>query len=111
MIRRPPRSTLFPYTTLFRSHGGWRRELRRLCLAVRDGRKSIRRTGRHRKRSGRCARSRWDDERLTGHVGRGWCSHHDEVAATAGTARIREVEVEAVKAARLRDLALLSRVV
>src|SRR5688572_32122958 len=31
MIRRPPRSTLFPYTTLFRSHGrdlarlGWRR--------------------------------------------------------------------------------------
>src|SRR5256885_17128385 len=36
MIRRPPRSTLFPYTTLFRSnrpreifietHAGWRRE-------------------------------------------------------------------------------------
>src|ERR1035441_8868714 len=25
MIRRPPRSTLFPYTTLFRSEGGWRR--------------------------------------------------------------------------------------
>src|SRR2546422_4167873 len=27
MIRRPPRSTLFPYTTLFRSRGraGWRR--------------------------------------------------------------------------------------
>src|SRR5260221_6416830 len=24
MIRRPPRSTLFPYTTLFRSHGMWR---------------------------------------------------------------------------------------
>src|SRR2546428_9171007 len=23
MIRRPPRSTLFPYTTLFRSHCGW----------------------------------------------------------------------------------------
>src|SRR5258708_33438615 len=28
MIRRPPRSTLFPYTTLFRS--GWRRGLHRL---------------------------------------------------------------------------------
>src|SRR2546430_17272402 len=29
MIRRPPRSTLFPYTTLFRSNGGeiWRLEL------------------------------------------------------------------------------------
>src|SRR5688572_31478639 len=25
MIRRPPRSTLFPYTTLFRSRGGVRR--------------------------------------------------------------------------------------
>src|SRR5690349_23933279 len=25
MIRRPPRSTLFPYTTLFRSHGAGRR--------------------------------------------------------------------------------------
>src|SRR5438874_9208774 len=24
MIRRPPRSTLFPYTTLFRSRGFWR---------------------------------------------------------------------------------------
>src|SRR2546422_3257771 len=23
MIRRPPRSTLFPYTTLFRSQSGW----------------------------------------------------------------------------------------
>src|SRR3712207_7274201 len=27
MIRRPPRSTLFPYTTLFRSGGGGRRGL------------------------------------------------------------------------------------
>src|SRR3712207_9535199 len=27
MIRRPPRSTLFPYTTLFRSPAGSRREL------------------------------------------------------------------------------------
>src|SRR2546426_6512456 len=26
MIRRPPRSTLFPYTTLFRSHGPRHRE-------------------------------------------------------------------------------------
>src|SRR2546427_5218218 len=26
MIRRPPRSTLFPYTTLFRSHPAVRRE-------------------------------------------------------------------------------------
>src|SRR2546429_3756538 len=24
MIRRPPRSTLFPYTTLFRSENGWK---------------------------------------------------------------------------------------
>src|SRR5688572_32715854 len=29
MIRRPPRSTLFPYTTLFRSHRGSQRRRRR----------------------------------------------------------------------------------
>src|SRR2546427_9269558 len=29
MIRRPPRSTLFPYTTLFRSHGAAERKRRR----------------------------------------------------------------------------------
>src|SRR5258708_29410589 len=29
MIRRPPRSTLFPYTTLFRSHQRGQRRLRR----------------------------------------------------------------------------------
>src|SRR2546422_7138014 len=33
MIRRPPRSTLFPYTTLFRSH--MRTELKRLHQRVR----------------------------------------------------------------------------
>src|SRR5256884_3628671 len=33
MIRRPPRSTLFPYTTLFRSHRQLRRE--RGCLLPR----------------------------------------------------------------------------
>src|SRR2546430_11243438 len=34
MIRRPPRSTLFPYTTLFRSHVGGRG---RATVADRDG--------------------------------------------------------------------------
>src|SRR3712207_7672579 len=50
MIRRPPRSTLFPYTTLFRSRGALARRRRRApvpplrlrgrraaLLAVRDG--------------------------------------------------------------------------
>src|SRR2546426_4514663 len=32
MIRRPPRSTLFPYTTLFRSPAIWRRCGRRKSL-------------------------------------------------------------------------------
>src|SRR2546430_8046931 len=31
MIRRPPRSTLFPYTTLFRSHPEGRRAQREFC--------------------------------------------------------------------------------
>src|SRR2546427_11647567 len=34
MIRRPPRSTLFPYTTLFRSQGG---EVGDHCLEVEQG--------------------------------------------------------------------------
>src|SRR5215510_316298 len=43
MIRRPPRSTLFPYTTLFRSARGGR--------ARRAPRRAQRRTPRHRARS------------------------------------------------------------
>src|SRR5256885_12104885 len=38
MIRRPPRSTLFPYTTLFRS-GGLRRGTRVGVEGVRQGRR------------------------------------------------------------------------
>src|SRR2546429_3804684 len=34
MIRRPPRSTLFPYTTLFRSHAG--RLVQRRADPIRD---------------------------------------------------------------------------
>src|SRR3712207_8618175 len=39
MIRRPPRSTLFPYTTLFRSnpYGGWDRETRAFARMGADG--------------------------------------------------------------------------
>src|SRR3712207_6963655 len=48
MIRRPPRSTLFPYTTLFRSHHEGGRERRRLGRVPRvrgvppDGRQEAR---------------------------------------------------------------------
>src|SRR5256885_9737083 len=34
MIRRPPRSTLFPYTTLFRSHRVQRNDLVRVSATV-----------------------------------------------------------------------------
>src|SRR5258708_27133002 len=63
MIRRPPRSTLFPYTTLFRSHRaqrGWRPEgrrynttesdaaaLRRTAAVMRKDRKSTRLNSSH----------------------------------------------------------------
>src|SRR2546427_9492426 len=57
MIRRPPRSTLFPYTTLFRSHRGSGRGMatRRDCRAarqvrVRDGQHPLRWRG----GAGRC---------------------------------------------------------
>src|SRR3712207_8948459 len=39
MIRRPPRSTLFPYTTLFRSPGDFRQRAAQLVL---DSRRSVR---------------------------------------------------------------------
>src|SRR3712207_7009555 len=35
MIRRPPRSTLFPYTTLFRSRGSGRGQSRRHLVSAR----------------------------------------------------------------------------
>src|SRR2546426_1631220 len=46
MIRRPPRSTLFPYTTLFRSQGDEARQglLRRAQQAV-EGREGVGRAG------------------------------------------------------------------
>src|SRR5688572_31983617 len=40
MIRRPPRSTLFPYTTLFRSRSRVRAEAAR-CEGCRDRRRSL----------------------------------------------------------------------
>src|SRR3712207_7157940 len=52
MIRRPPRSTLFPYTTLFRSRGG---------LRCRDGPDAARGLG-HGARL-RQGRSRWRSRR------------------------------------------------
>src|SRR2546426_4899520 len=42
MIRRPPRSTLFPYTTLFRSHLGLARSQRlHALLDLRDPRRFV----------------------------------------------------------------------
>src|SRR3712207_8765472 len=49
MIRRPPRSTLFPYTTLFRSPlQGLRRdaEVQHVPVAAHDGDRSARQAGR-----------------------------------------------------------------
>src|SRR4029434_7801009 len=42
MIRRPPRSTLFPYTTLFRSKEEWKKE-RRKERRVKEGKKNKKR--------------------------------------------------------------------
>src|SRR2546430_10241251 len=52
MIRRPPRSTLFPYTTLFRS----------LCRAVHRSRPTPRRRSKHRPPLARIARKRRSEE-------------------------------------------------
>src|SRR2546430_5728466 len=42
MIRRPPRSTLFPYTTLFRSRSQWRRRTQSCRRDVEPGLSDIR---------------------------------------------------------------------
>src|SRR5437867_8631787 len=48
MMRRPPRSTLFPYTTLFRSGGrGGRRRARRVRPGVRRLRLALAQIPRH----------------------------------------------------------------
>src|SRR5260370_28676320 len=77
MIRRPPRSTLFPYTTLFRSpcqfrsrrnhrggsaphHGPARRHRPARCLFDRDHRCGRSRSNRH--RAGRCRRAGRSEE-------------------------------------------------
>src|SRR2546426_5887371 len=62
MIRRPPRSTLFPYTTLFRSGGRGdgrdrRAGLRRLQLGRWDGVAGGREPGRRRAAPGRDRKS------------------------------------------------------
>src|SRR5260370_23010436 len=45
MIRRPPRSTLFPYTTLFRSNHGVARDPVRVAFGIRVF--FVNRTGQH----------------------------------------------------------------
>src|SRR5256885_12108940 len=66
MIRRPPRSTLFPYTTLFRSAARGHDHLilrRALVVHVRDA-------DRRRRRIGRRGRRRAIEARELGRVGR-----------------------------------------
>src|SRR5687767_15666420 len=54
MIRRPPRSTLFPYTTLFRSGALGARQLRAIGVGDAEGRLDV---GRARLRHGAADRS------------------------------------------------------
>src|SRR5258705_4566639 len=51
MIRRPPRSTLFPYTTLFRSHaaGSWNTQTRAGTISRTRGIRLVRQRSRDRK--------------------------------------------------------------
>src|SRR5258706_7198941 len=56
MIRRPPRSTLFPYTTLFRSHPPWTGPGSRAADPSSSGR-----------RFAGCARRVLEDDALTRH--------------------------------------------
>src|SRR2546430_11368945 len=61
MIRRPPRSTLFPYTTLFRSQA-------RHGILDADGSPAVRRRGLRENRSGHARRVQGGDGRQAGRV-------------------------------------------
>src|SRR5690242_21132722 len=71
MLRRPPRSTLFPYTTLFRSYKGTPRftsaTRARIAAAIASGGPSVR-TSRFMFRDGACARSEEHTSELQSHV-------------------------------------------
>src|SRR2546430_12995762 len=71
MIRRPPRSTLFPYTTLFRSRGGGGAPDASGDRGVRRGRRGRSRVGRADLRRGRAARRGRADARRAAGVGQG----------------------------------------
>src|SRR5260370_2969658 len=60
MIRRPPRSTLFPYTTLFRSPNGFFLALNRRSLRPKPGQR--------RRRRGRAPRSEEHTSELQSHL-------------------------------------------
>src|SRR2546422_4687151 len=62
MIRRPPRSTLFPYTTLFRSHP--LREPVLLHLGAAERRRSVQRVRRAGNRRGQRGRRGFQDVSL-----------------------------------------------
>src|SRR2546422_5883177 len=62
MIRRPPRSTLFPYTTLFRSTDERQKVLEATRRALAYFREQLQRPGGERARS-RSGRSRWTPRR------------------------------------------------
>src|SRR2546422_1776994 len=61
MIRRPPRSTLFPYTTLFRSGGSGRNGARARSELLHHLRLWTRESGRRSEREGRGRRGADDD--------------------------------------------------
>src|SRR5258705_8974232 len=74
MIRRPPRSTLFPYTTLFRSHQGslcviqlrTRSPRHRLTVSANTRNSStVSRCAQPPRSCSRCGRSQWRSEEHT----------------------------------------------
>src|SRR2546421_9835960 len=76
MIRRPPRSTLFPYTTLFRSGGGE-------CLGVRRDRKQRVGVDAPRVAQGADAVALREDQLAVLHDGHGSAGHPQDLQAAS----------------------------
>src|SRR2546430_3515101 len=94
MIRRPPRSTLFPYTTLFRSQS---EGAHRASLAH----QAHDRVPRFRSAERRVARSRSDDPRLGARVARGWLAHVYRAAQARSEEHTSELQSQSNLVCRL----------
>src|SRR5256885_13157664 len=89
MIRRPPRSTLFPYTTLFRSHDAKTAAVQRQAVARRTTAQQRRATDFMQRSSNRCPDCPGPQHR---DAWMGWLIHRNELLDFGAQRQLRSEE-------------------